>query len=453
MTGFSIRDFGAKGDATALDTNGIQAAIDACAKAGGGTVLVPPGTYLTATVFLRDNVLLHLLGGAVLLGVADPSLYHECDFAEYPVEFAGSLIYAEGARNIGVSGPGVVDGQGKLFPYGMENYNAEEMARAETRTSFPRPVLLRFERCNNVALQDLTVQNAASMAVHFEGCINVRVSGCQIDNRANQNTDGINLIACEDVLISDTRLTCGDDAVAIYKSARRIVITNCVLSSRWAAFRIGPFSTGIFRSISVSNCVVHDTYGAAIKLQMVEGGVMEDIAFSNLVMENVTGPVSLRLAGWLGWRRERAKSLPIGVMRGISFSNIRATVADDAHPLPHEGPKNPGEARSCISITGLPGHPVTGVSFSNVRITFPGGGTESEAARTDVPELPDAYPEYHMFGVLPAYGMFARHVRDLVFHDVRFELAAPDKRPALVLNDAEDLDLERFKGQGEVRRT
>jgi hypothetical protein len=70
-----------------------------------------------------------------------------------------------------------------------------------------------------------------------------------------------------------------------------------------------------------------------------------------------------------------------------------------------------------------------------------------------VPELPDAYPEYHMFGVLPAYGMFARHVRDLVFHDVRFELAAPDKRPALVLNDAEDLDLERFKGQGEVRRT
>ncbi len=447
MGDVSVRDFGARGDGVTFDTKSVQAAVDAAAKERGGVVRFPPGTYCCGTISLADNVRLHLDAGAVLLGAAETGAYRTCDFADFPAEFRGSLVYAEGARNVGISGPGTIDGQGGEFPHGTENFNAEEMSRAEQGASFPRPVLLRFERCQCVSVESCTLQHAASMAAHFEGCRGVRLHGVRIDNRANQNTDGIDLIDCEDVFVSESSFSCGDDAIAIYKSARRILISNCVLSSRWAAIRIGPFSTGIFRGISVSNCLIHDTYGAAIKLQMVEGGVMEDLSFSDLAMENVTGPISLRLAGWRGWRLERPQSLPTGVMREIRFSNIRATVAADAHPLPHEGPRNPGESRSCITITGLPGHPVTGVSFDHVRITFPGGGTAADAARTDIPELPDAYPEYHMFGVLPAWGLFARHVRDLVLRDVRFELAAPDQRQALLLQDAEDLQLDRFQAR------
>jgi hypothetical protein len=442
VAGISVRDYGARGDGVTMDTGAIQAAIETSAREHAGLVIFPAGRYLSGTLFLQTGVTLHLEANAVLLGATDTSLYHSCSFAEYPVEFAGSLIYAEDARDTGVSGPGVIDGQGSAFPHGMENFNAEETSKAEQKTSYARPVLLRFERCENVKLSGITLRSAASMAAHFETCRGVHVTGVTIDNRANQNTDGINFIACEDALVSDCRLSCGDDAIAIYKSARRVAVTNCIISSRWAAFRIGPFSTGVFRDITVSNCLIHDTYGAAIKLQMVEGGVMENISFSNLVMENVTGPISLRLAGWLGWRRERAASLPLGEMRNIRFSNIRATVADDAHPLPHEGPKNPGEARSCISITGQPGHPVTGISFTDMHVTFPGGGTREDAERSDIPELPDAYPEYHMFGVLPAYGIYARHVRDLVLRGVRLDLAAPDQRPALLCDDAEDLELD-----------
>jgi len=438
----SVRDHGARGDGATKDTQAIQGAIELCAREGGGLVVLTAGRYLCGTLFLRSGVTLHLETNAVLLGVTDTALYHTCAFAEYPVEFAGSLIYAEDVQDVGISGSGAIDGQGSAFPHGMENFNAEDTAKAEQGVSYSRPVLVRFERCRNVKLQGITLRNAASMAAHCETCSAVYVTGVTVDNRANQNNDGINFIGCENVIVSDSRLTCGDDAIAIYKSARAFVVTNCILSSRWAAVRIGPFSQGVFRDITVSNCLIHDTYGAAIKLQMVEGGVMENISFSDLVMENVTGPISLRLAGWLGWRHERAASLPIGTMRNIRFSGIRATIADDAHPLTHEGPKNPGETRSCISITGQPGHPVTGISFSDMHVTFPGGGTRAEADRRDIPELPDAYPEYHMFGVLPAYGMFARHVRDITMRGVRFELAVADARPPLLYDDAEMIELD-----------
>jgi hypothetical protein len=447
VQGFSVREFGARGDGITLDTAAIQAAIDACATAGGGLVTFSAGRYVSGTVFLRTGVTLRLEANAVLIGTTDTVLYYSCDFADYPIEFSGSLVYAEDATGIGICGPGVIDGQGRSFPHGAENFNAEAMSKADTATSYSRPVLVRFERCERVRLDGITLSNAASMAVHCEQCRDIHVSGITIDNRVNQNADGINFIGCEDVVVSNCNLSCGDDAIAIYKSAFRFAITNCIISSRWAALRIGPFSRGIFRDITVNNCLIHDTFGAAIKLQMVEGGVMENISFSNIVMQNVTGPISLRLAGWLGWRRERSSSFPLGILRNVSFRGIRATVAADACPLPHEGPRNPGEARSCITITGQPGHPVTGISFSDVHVTFPGGGTRQEAARDDIPEMPDAYPEYHMFGVLPAFGMYARHVHDLALRGVRFDLAAPDMRPAIFCDDTNVLELSGFRGQ------
>jgi hypothetical protein len=227
----------------------------------------------------------------------------------------------------------------------------------------------------------------------------------------------------------------------------RIIVTNCVISTRWSAIRVGPDARGVFRDIAVSNCVIYDTYGAAIKIQEVEGGVMENFCFDNLVMNHVTGPISLRLGGYLGWRHERQESLPIGVLRNIRFSNIQATVADDAYPLPHEVPAFPGEKKSCLNITGVPGYFIENVTFSGLRLTFPGGGSQEDAQRA-VPELRDRYPEYHMFGTLPAYGLYLRHVKGLIFEDVTLDTAAPDLRPALVGEDVEDLELSNFRAAG-----
>jgi hypothetical protein len=447
----SVRDFGAAGDGKTPDTGAIQAAIDACTKTGGGTVLLPPGDYLSGTITLKDNVTLHVGPNARLLGstsLADYPNVRQGAEGMFGLEYLDyCLINACGAHRIVLTGEGVVDGQGAAFPYGTENFNFEDQAAAINQQSFIRPTLLRFADCRDVTISRLTLRNAASWCCNLERCRELRIHGVHLVNRANQNNDGLDLNRCEDVLISDCHLDCGDDAIALQEGALRIVVTNCIISTRWSAFRLGPAAHGVFRDIAVSNCVIHDTYGAAIKIQEVEGGVMENLSFDNLVMEHVTGPISLRLGGYLGWRNERKESLPIGVLRNIRFSNIRATVAEDAHPLPHEVPAFPGEKKSCLNITGVPGYFVENVSFHGLRITFPGGGSR-EDAQNDVPELRDRYPEYHMFGTLPAYGIYLRHVKGLTFEDVTLDTAAPDLRPALMGEDVEDLELSNFRATG-----
>jgi len=442
----SVRDFGAKGDGVTLDTRAIQAAIDACTDHAGGTVFFPAGTYLTGAIMLNDNVTLHFGTEAKLLGSKSLGDYtlEGIMFDQGPC-----LIYAQHAKNIGLTGEGMVDGQGWAFPCGTEGFNAEDEDKAPRGESYPRPRLLDFANCRNVTLTHLTLKNAASWCARIEDCQGLRIDGVKVDNRVNQNTDGFHLVGCEDVFISNCDMNCGDDAFPLSKSAKNVVITNCVITSRWAAFRMGPYSTGTFKDIAVSNCVIHDTYGCGIKLQMVEGGVMEDIVFDNLVMEHVTGPISIRLAGYLGWKLERKESLPTGKFRNVMFNNIRASVAENSYPLEHEVVRMPGELRSCINITGLPGYPVERVTFSNVHITFPGGGTAEEAARRDVPEMKDHYPEYHMFGTLPAYGLYARHASGLTLHNVRFELVSQDLRPAIVCDDVEGLELSGFRADGD----
>lgn len=450
----SVRDFGATGDGITLDTRAIQSAIDTCTNMGGGTVYLPPGNYLTGTITLKDNVTLHVGPNARLLGSTTLTDYPELErpdgTADYLEYLSYCLINAYKANHIALTGEGIIDGQGAAFPFGVENYNFEDQALASNQQSYNRPTLLRFTDCRDVTISNLTLQHAASWCCNLENCREMRIHGVHLFNRANQNNDGFDLTRCEDVMISDCHIDSGDDAIALKEGGLRIVITNCIISTRWAAIRIGPESLGVFRDIAVSNCVISDTYGCAVKIQEVEGGIMENISFDNLVMNHVTGPISLRLGGYLGWRNERKESLPIGVMRNIRFSNIHATVADNAYPLPHEVPAFPGEKKSCINITGVPGYFIENVAFSGLHLTFPGGGTLDEAQRI-VPELRDRYPEYHMYGILPAYGVYLRHVKAITFEDVTFNTAAPDLRPALVGEDIEGLELSNFRAVGSAQ--
>jgi polygalacturonase len=376
INAISVLDYGAKGNGFTLDTVAIQAAIDACTAVGGGTVYLPPGEYLSGTITLKDNVTLHVGPNARLLGSTSLADYPSLGRTEGTIDFLDyCLINAHRAHHIALIGEGCVDGQGAAFPYGIENYNFEDQASASNQQSFNRPTLLHFTDCHDVTISNLTLQHAASWCCYLEKCKEMRIHGVHLFNRANQNNDGFDLKLCENVMISDCHIDCGDDAIALQEGGLRIVVTNCVISTRWAAIRIGPESLGVFRDIAISNCVIYDTYGSAIKIQQVEGGVMENIAFDNLVMDHVTGPISLRLGGYLGWRKERKESLPIGVLRNIRFSNIQATVADNAYPLPHEVPAFPGEKKTCLNITGVPGYFIEKVSIRGLHLTFSGGGT------------------------------------------------------------------------------
>lgn len=440
-----LSEFGVVGDGSTLNTNAIQAAIDTVSKMGGGEIVFPAGKYLTGTIYLKDGVTLTFSANATLLGASEISQYPEIISNDTTAHQA--LIIAENVQNIGLLGPGTINGQGWEFPCGTEGFNWEDEAKAPQGEAKPRPNLIHIERCEHVDIRNIGLRDSAAYNALVIDTRDLRIENVRIRSRSNQNTDGFHLAGCENVFISGCDIDCGDDAFPLSKSARNVVITNCIITTRWAAFRMGPWSTGVFENIAVSNCVVHNTYGCAIKLQEVEGGTMRNISFDNLVIEHTTGPISIRLGGYLGWKGERKESLPIGTFENVRFSNIRATVADNSYPMAHEVVRMPGEVRSCINITAVPGYYVRGVTLSNCHFTFPGGGTEEEAQRR-VPELRDHYPEYHMFGTLPAYGLYLRHVSGITLDHVTFDLESPDFRAALVGEDVLDLDLSHIRLSG-----
>jgi len=456
---FNVCDFGAKGDGVALDTSAIQSAINACTENRGGTVVFPAGSYRSGTIFLKDNVTLHFATEATLLGSKDLKDYSEKTKSgiiyntSVPL-WDKTLIYAEKAKNIGFSGNGTIDGQGLAFP--------RYQVTPDGNKDLERPMLVRLVDCNGVTVRDINLRNSGCWCLNMISCKNIKIDGVRIRNQSNATNDGIDLERSRNVFISNCDIASFDDAIALKDGAIDVVITNCIISSFCAGIRIGPESVYDFENIAVSNCVIRDTYHCGIKLQVNQGGRMENLTFTNLVMENVTGPISVRLARWREkWMPDSypGKTLKVGVLRNVLFSNIRARVTDK-YPSRFDPAKNPelaelesaylwalkkyGPAISCISITGLPDHYVTGLTFSNIHVTFPGGGTAQDAARRDVPDLIDDYPEYWMFGILPAYGLYAHHVKDLKLDNVRFDLAGPDERPAFICEDGQGLEISSF---------
>jgi polygalacturonase len=393
-------------------TTELQKLIDAAAARGGGTVLIPPGRHVTGTLVLRSRVRLWLEPGAVL--EASRNL---ADFRVLPGPLRGytdnytdkSLIHAEDAEDVSIEGRGVIDGQGAAFkgPYKV------------------RPYLIRMIRCRNVALSGITIKDSPMWVQHYLGCDGVSIHGITVRSHVNANNDGIDIDCCRRVRISDCDVDSGDDAIVLKSTTlepcRDVTVTNCTLSSACNAFKLGTESNGGFEEIVFSNSTVYDTRLAAIALEIVDGGEMNGVAIRNISMRNVGAPLFLRLGDRGRPPADGVARQPVGRLRNVSISGIRA--------------------RGCgpigCAIAGLPGHRIEHVSLSDVRLEFVGGGTAEQARR--VPEeLPAAYPEFKMFGPLPAYGLYCRHVRGLRLRDVELECAKPDARPPLVCAGVEN---------------
>jgi len=438
---WDVRQFGAKGDSTTLDTATLQAAIDACAQAGGGFVFFPKGTYLSGSLILKNNVTLYLAPEATLLGSPDgadypahPYIARDRDTGGYEVE---ALIYAEGASNIGIEGPGIIDGNGKTFP-------KRKVTNPEVSVG-KRPRLLYWRNCHNVRIRDVTLRNSSCWTAHFVLCDKLVLQGIAVFSDLFINQDGIDIDSCQNTVVSDCFVDTVDDAIVIKSShpqpTKNLTITNCVLTTQCGAIKFGSQSVGGFNNISISNCAIYEAGMGGVKIEAVDGGDLEDIAISNLVMHNVAAPISILL----GNRAEHAGfpdltlPRPISRLRNIVITGIRATVAD-------EGDKWRRGA-TCL-IAGIPGHPIQGLTISDVSITYPGGATPAEADRLDIPEHENEYPDNTMFGVLPAYAFYLRHVRGISLNNVRIELATPDPRSALIAEDVEDLELTGFRAAG-----
>jgi len=410
----SVRDYGAAGDGSKLDTRALQAAIDACAGAGGGTVYLPPGRYLSGTLFLKSHVTLHLEGGATLLGSTKledypPTIPAIRSYADNYTE--RSLIYAENLDHIAFEGHGTIDGQGGAFkgPYKV------------------RPYLLRIIACREVSMRSLTLKNSPMWVQHYLACEGVCIEGIRVESTCNANNDGIDIDGCERVRIANCDILSGDDAVVLKSTlerpCRNVVVTNCVLSSLCNAFKLGTESNGGFENIAMSNCTIYDTQISGLALELVDGGTLEQISISNVTMHNTRSAIFIRLGDRARPFKSGMEPIGTGRLRHVRISNVRAFGAD---------------AIGC-SITGLPGHPVEDVALENITVSFAGGGNLRDLA--SVPEKVKDYPEYGMFGALPAYGFFCRHTRGLRLSRVQVSTVHPDPRPALVCQDVGGLEL------------
>ena len=424
-----IRDFGAKPDGTTLCTQSIQGAIDQCAAGGGGTVYLPPGTWLCGTVYLENRVTLWLDSGSTLLGSPDPNDYaHERTLPgkNAPEESFScwAIIAGKNVENVAIRGRGMIDGSGFAFRW----------------KGGRRPKAIYLTDCRDVLVEDVRMRHAGSWMQHYRHCRRLVVRGITVFNHATYNNDGLNVDSCQDVCISDCIVDSDDDAVVLKslssRPCRNVVITNCVISSHCNAIKMGTESGGGFQNITVSNCTIQSPRDsdaingrqrglAGIALEIVDGGSLDRVAVSNIVIEGVSVPIFMRLGNRARQYEEGGEKPGVGTFRNVVLSNVVAT----------------GTSPIGCSITGLPGHKIENVCLSNLNLGFEGGGTREDASK-EVPEKPESYPESTMFGVLPAYGLYCRHVKNLRLDNVHLETEQPDARPAVVFDDVEDLAVD-----------
>ncbi len=462
---YNIRDFSAKGDGVTLDTGAVQAAIDACHRDHGGTVLVPAGVFVIGTIEMRSNVTLRIAAGGKLLGSADGRQYHAAD----AIPLSGDstlndgnvgLIFAVGAQNVTIEGPGTIDGQGAQF-----RSPARGVPPPAGISGSHRPYHLLFHQCENLTVRDLFLTASAFHSIRIIQSHYVKLDGIHIHNRVNHNNDGFHFISSQYVHVSNCDVECQDDACALFGSCKFVTVSNSSFSTRWSVFRFGG---GEAENITVSNCIIYEAYGCPIKMRCGPHSRFENIMFSNLIMKNVTGPISIGL-GPQGPRRRPAATPGVaseapasappaatnesdapstpGVVRNISFNNIRATVVKPVQlaDVDFTSNYNPGEVFSCMVLNGMGDAYLENISFSDVHVTFPGGGTVEQGAVRDVPKVAG---EYYAIGVPPAYALYARNVRGLTLHNVRFEMADADLRPAVVFDHVTDAAVNGMSVQG-----
>ncbi len=332
---FNISDFGAVADGKTLNTEFIQKAIDECFSYGGGQVLVPAGVFKTGTVFLKNNVELHLSSGAILLGSENVDDYNNLDAYEQnwdcvSEEWLGKhIVVGCECENISVTGFGVIDGNAKVY-YGNSEENTwspfgwpDGVRRSLDKEKLRPGQAVAFIECRNVAVKDITIQNTTSWSCYIHGCENVSVSGMKIFNASdNINTDGIDVDSSRYVTVSDCVILTGDDAITFRCDEARlknkdihceyVTVTNCVLSSSAGAFRIGV-GTGTIRHIRVSNIAVKRA--AVLFNYLTQYGnrgeaKIEDVNFAN---------VSAEFAGFMLkiFAPER------GTIKNITVDNVR----------------------------------------------------------------------------------------------------------------------------------
>lgn len=446
----SVRRYGAKGDGRAIDSDAINRAIDAVAAKGGGTVYVPPGTYACYTIRLKSRITLFLENGATLLAAA-PTAARGYDLAD-PIDpvvatyqdfghshWKNSLIWGDGLHDIAIVGGGLIWGKGLGRGDGKDNWLSDPTGPGTGNKA------IALRDCRNVTLRDFRMLEGGWFAILATGVDNLTIDNLLIDT----NRDGMDIDCCRNVRVSNCTVNAPwDDAICPKSSyalgevriTENVAITGCavfgnyrvgtVLDGTWqrmpadfashihGRIKCGTESNGGFRNIAVSNCLFEDSRGLA--LETVDGGIIEDVAVSNVTMRGIVdAPIFLRL----GKRMRGPAGRAIGTLKRVTIDNV---VSSRATLLPSV-------------IAGLAERPIEDVAISDSHFQHV-GGAPAAMATVRPPENELGYPEATMFGDLPAIGFFVRHARGVSMRGVEIAVERPDPRPALRLEDVADAD-------------
>ncbi|MBQ4259198.1 MAG: hypothetical protein IJB84_02910 [Lachnospiraceae bacterium] len=444
---FNIRDYGAVGDGIQLDSPAIQAAVDACAAAGGGTVFVPAGKYLCGTVHLKSHIHILIEKGAYLLGstnLADFDPREEnpanCEYQDPSHSYYHfSLFHADNQEDIAITGFGEIDMQSVWDGDGRPDENGN-------RKWWRGAKIIAFKECREIVIRDLSMKNATDLAVYVAGCEYVTISGLQIVS----HIDGVSPDCCRNVTISDCIIDSADDAIVpkcsytlgYLKAMENLTISNCVLRSNAAALKFGTETNSAFKNITVTGCTICDTQLNGIAIQSADGAIVEGITISNMTLRNVGNPILIQVVNRA--RGPKPECEKIGQIRNIILSDIiitgpypetfQATRAQFAwthidQDLTLKGIRHP------LLIAGQPDSPIQNVTMSNVVFRAHGGGTV-EDRDIQLKEVRDDYPGSTVFGnKFPTYGLYALNADNLKLYNVEFTTEYPDARDEMILKN------------------
>ena len=287
---YNVVDYGAVGNKITDDAKAIQQAIDECSANGGGTVLLPANhTFMSGPLCLKSNVDLHLEATAVLLANPDEGIYKLSAFGENRGE--GMMwIYANGADNISITGKGTIHGNGIAF-MGKELDDSYELKPVTTFD--PRPHVLTLTDVKNLTIRDITIRDGAYWTVHLIGCNGAVIDGINLLNNLKiRNGDGIDLDHSRNVRISNCHITSGDDCICLknrrefeqYGPCHDITVTNCVMTSRSCAIKIGSENMDSIYNVVFDNCVITRS-NRGLGIQNRDEGTVTDVMFSNIIMD------------------------------------------------------------------------------------------------------------------------------------------------------------------------
>lgn len=443
---YNVKDYGAKGDGVNPDTKAINATIDEAASKGGGTVYFSAGNYLSGSIHLKSNITLFIEQGASLIAASDSGEFDKPEksvndtYQDYGhSHWHNSFIWGERLHDVSIIGTGLIWGKGLV----RNGRNGDQKPNKA----------ISLLLCRNVILKDFSILHGGWFALLATGIDNLTVDGLKVDT----NRDGFDIDCCKNVRVSNCTVNSPfDDGICLKssfglgysKSTENVTITNCQVSgydegslldgtfrrdykkysdsSATGRIKFGTESNGGFKNITISNCVFD--YCRGLALETVDGALLEDVTITNITMRDVlNAPIFIRL----GARMRAPDTIPIGACRRIIISNIVAFNVD---------------YRQGALISGLPGHDIEDLELSNIHIYYKGGGSKDSASRI-VPEYEKDYPEPGRWRVMPSYGFYIRHVKNLKMFDVEVSFMKEDGRPAFIMEDVKGADLFHIKGQ------